>query len=124
MSGGGLPPSNTFSVGQQQPFLNHDAGNHFQSSPSHGTFVQAEKKGIGQETQYSAGVKNPAQSVSQVMNPASRGEEISNVRLSYGNVTVDRSNDSIFSAKMSISALIFVICFLYVFFAHGERNKV
>lgn len=80
MSGGRLPPSNAFSVGQQQPYLNHDAGSHFQSSPSDGAFVQPEKKGLGQESQYTARVNSQAQSVPQEMNPALRGEEISNDR--------------------------------------------
>ena len=87
MSGGKLPPSNASSVGQQQPYLNHDAGNHFQSSPSHGAFVQPEKKGIGHEAQFTARVNSQAQSVPQEMNPALRGKVFSYDRLSYRNVT-------------------------------------
>ena len=83
MSGGSLPPSNAFSVGQQQPYLNQEAGNHFQSSPNHGAFVQPGRKGIGQGAQNTASVNNQAQSISQEMNPALRGEENSNDRLGY-----------------------------------------
>lgn len=108
MSGGRLPPSNAFSVGQQQPYLNHDAGSHFQSSPSVGAFVQPEKKGLGQESQYTARVNSQAHSVPQEMNSALRGEEISNDRLSC-NVTEAISC----SFQMSISTLVFVTRYHY-----------
>lgn len=78
MSGGRLPPSNAFSVGQHQPYLNHGGVNHFPSSPNHGAFVQPEKKGVGQEAQHTPVINNQAQSVSQEMNPSMRGKEISN----------------------------------------------
>lgn len=121
MSGGRLPPSNAFSVGQQQPYLNHDAGNHFQSSPSHGAFVQPEKKGIGHEAQFTARVNSQAQSVPQEMNPALRGEEISNDRLSYSNVT-----EAIwcFPSEMPVSGLVFVIPSLPDLFTLEDRNKI
>lgn len=90
MSGRRLPPSsNAFSVGQQQPYINHGGGvNYFQSPQNHGAFVQPEKKGVGQETQHTPVINSQAQSVSQEMNPALRGEEISNDRLGYRNVTL------------------------------------
>lgn len=77
MSGGRLPPSNAFSVGQRQPYLNHGGVNHFPSSPNHGAFVQPEKKGVGQEAQHTPVINNQAQSVSQEMNPSMRGKEMS-----------------------------------------------
>ena len=123
MSGGRLPPSNAFSVGQQQPYLNHDAGNHFQSSPSHGAFVQPEKKGIGHEAQFTARVNSQAQIVPQEMNPALRGEEISNDRLSYRNVT-----EAIFmfpfDSEMPVSGLVFVIPSLSDLFTLEDRNRI
>ncbi|CAH3193392.1 unnamed protein product, partial [Porites evermanni] len=76
MSGARLPPSNAFSVGQQQPYLNHDAGNHFHPSPNHGAFVQQEKKGIGQGAHNTASLNSQVQRISQEMNPTMRGEEI------------------------------------------------
>lgn len=77
MSGGRLPPSsNAFSVGQQQPYINHGGVNHFQSSQNHGAFVQPEKKGVGQEGQYTPVTNSQTQSVPQEMNPALRGKEI------------------------------------------------
>ncbi|PFX31272.1 protein transport protein Sec24A-like [Stylophora pistillata] len=64
MSGGRLPPSrDAFSVGQQQPYLNHGGVNSFQSPQNHGGFVHPDKKGVNNQTQ----------SVSQEMNPASNG---------------------------------------------------
>ena len=83
MSGARLPPSNAFSFGQQQPYLNHDAGNHFHPSPNHGAFVQQEKKGIGQEAHNTASLNSQSQRISQEMNPTMRGEEIRNDRLGY-----------------------------------------
>ncbi|KAM7441154.1 Protein transport protein Sec24B [Porites harrisoni] len=73
MSGARLPPSNAFSVGQQQPYLNHDAGNHFHPSPNHGAFVQQEKKGIGQGAHNTASLNTQSQRISQEMNPTMRG---------------------------------------------------
>lgn len=82
MSDGRLPPSsNAFSVGQQQPYINHGGVNHFQSSQNHGAFVQPEKKGVGQETQRTPVNNIQAQSVTQEMNPALRGKEIRSDRL-------------------------------------------
>ena len=84
MSGARLPPSrNVFSDGQQQPYLNHGGVNHFQSSQNHGAFVQPDKNGVGQESQHTPVINNQAQSASQGMNPAFRGEETSHDRLSY-----------------------------------------
>ena len=89
MSGGRLPPSsNVFSAGQHQPYINHDGVNHFQSPQSYGAFVQPEKKGVGQESQQTPVINSQAQSVPQDMNPALRGEEISNDRLGYRNVNL------------------------------------
>ena len=89
MSGGRLPPSsNAFSVGQQQPYINHDGVNHFQSPQNYGAFVQPEKKGVGQESQHTPVINSQAESVPQEMNPALRGEEMSNDRLGYRNVNL------------------------------------
>ena len=89
MSGGRLPPSsNAFSVGQQQPYINHDGVNHFQSPQNDGEFVQPEKKGIGQESQHAPVINSLVQSVPHEMNPALRGKEISNDRLGYRNVNL------------------------------------
>ena len=91
MSGGRLPPSsNVFSVGQQQPYMyiNHDDVNHFQSPQNYGAFVQPEKKGVAQESQRTPAINSEAQSVPQEMNPALRGEEISNDILGYRNVNL------------------------------------
>lgn len=89
MSQGRLPPSsNAFSVGQQQPYINHGGVNHFQSPQNHGAFVQPEKKGVGQETQHTPTINSRAQSVPQEMNPALRGKKVSNDRLGSRNVIV------------------------------------
>ena len=80
--------SNAFSVGQQQPYINHDGVNHFQSPQNYGAFVQPEKKGVGQESQHTPVINSQAQSVPHEMNPALRGEEISNDRLSFRNVNL------------------------------------
>ena len=78
-----MPPSNSFSVGQQQSYQNHDAGNHiFQSPPTHVAFTQSERKGISQEDQFTTGVNSQAQSAYKEMNPATRGEDICIDRLS------------------------------------------
>ena len=102
MSGGRLPPShNAFSVGQQQPYLNHGGVNSFQSSQNHGEFVQPDKKGLSQESQHMSIVNNQTQSVSQDMNPASKGKESSIDRLSF----IKWSNVTRFSSEaMSISS--------------------
>ncbi|XP_068702636.1 protein transport protein Sec24A-like [Montipora foliosa] len=73
MSGGDLPPSNSFSVGQQQLYQNHDAGNHIFQSPTHVAFKQSERKGTSQEDQFTTGVNSQAQSAYKEMNPATRG---------------------------------------------------
>lgn len=105
MSGARLPPSNVFSVGQQQPYLNHDVGNHFHPSPNHGAFVQQEIKGIGQGAHNTAGLNNQAQRISQEMNPTIRGEEIRNDRLGYKQIMSPSRQDVNFSLD-----------FYYVFF--------
>ena len=93
MSGGRLPPSgNAFSVGEQQPYINHGSVNHFQSSQNHGALVQPEKKGVSQETQHTPVINSQTQSVPQEMNPVLRGEEVCSDRLGNRNVTVPSDN--------------------------------
>lgn len=112
MSGARLPPSNAFSVGQRQPYLNHDAGNHFHPSPNHGAFVQQEKKGIGQEAHNTASLNSQSQRISQEVNPTMRGEEIRNDRLGYKQIMSPSRQDVNFSLD-----------FCYVFFPFHLRRQ-
>lgn len=71
MSGGDLPPSNSFSFGEQQTFLNHNAVNHLQLS--HAAVVQSERTAIEQKDAFTSGVNNQLQGACKAMNPATRG---------------------------------------------------
>lgn len=74
MSGGDLPPSNSFSFGEQQTFLNHNAVNHLQLS--HAAVVQSERTAIEQKDAFTSGVNNQLQGACKAMNPATRGKEL------------------------------------------------
>lgn len=76
MSGGDLPPSNSFSFGEQQTFLNHNAVNHLQSPLSHAAVSQSERTAIEQKDAFTSGVNNQLQGAYKAMNPATRGKEL------------------------------------------------
>lgn len=76
MSGGDLPPSNSFSFGEQQTFLNHSTVNHLQSPLSHAAVAQSERTAIEQKDAFTSGVNNQLQGACKAMNPATRGKEL------------------------------------------------
>ena len=118
MSGGDLPPSNSFSVAQQQTFLNHNAGNHFQSPLSHAAVAQSERTAIEQKDPYTAGVNSQPEGAYKTMNPATKGRELCVDRFGCG--VTEANAKSIFIRRMLISTYTLEIS-LYQKEIHGEK---